>query len=249
MTLGLLIALLGLSGGALVFRADIERWQLRGWLEVGPDASRLSLDRVIAIGAAQIPEKEVVRVVLPHALTDSVEVVLQKRHPRNLKDADLVSVFVDPNRGTVLGQRTRAAGWLWKLQDFHYALFFGDPGLKINGVAAGISLLLAISGPLLWWPGWRRRQDAFRVRRRPNIALWRDLHALSGVVACVALALISVTALYYAYRTTATAAIALASGTSGVAPPRLSAETGSAAGAGSDGTGRCGDSGGAARLA
>ena len=234
LTLGFLIVLLGLSGSALVFRADIEQWQMREWLRVRPTDNRLSLDRIIAIGAAQIPQKEVVRVVLAHSPADSVEVVLQKRRPRNLKDADLVSVFVDPYRGTVLGQRARASGWLWKLQDFHYALFAGDPGLKVNGIGAAILLLLAVSGPLLWWPGWRQRQYAFRIRAKPNNAMWRDLHALSGVVACMALALISSTALYYAYRTTATAAIALASGTSGVLPPSVRTNAGSPVIAGTD---------------
>lgn len=223
LTIGLLIVVLGLTGSALVFRADIERWQVADWLEVAPEAQRLTLDEVVAIGAARIPEKEVVRVVLPHSETSSVEVVLQKRKPLNLKDAELVAVFVDPYRGTVLGTRERAKGWIWQLQDFHYALFAGGPGLKVNGVAAAIMVGLAVTGPLLWWPGWRRRKDAFRVRSRPNAAFWRDLHAVSGVVACVALLLVGLTGLYYAYRTTATAVIALASGTSGVPAPMVEA--------------------------
>ena len=223
LTMGLLVAVLALSGSALVFRGDFERWQVRDWLEVEATNAPLTLDQVVAIGAAQIPQKEVVRVVLPHTPRDSIEVILQKRQPRNLKDADLVGVFVDPYRGTVLGQRSRASGWLWSVQDFHYALFAGDAGLKVNGVGAAVLLGLALSGPLLWWPGWRRRAQAFRVRRQPSIAKWRDLHALAGAVASLALLLISVTALYFAYRTTAMAVVALASGSGGVQPPRASA--------------------------
>ena len=223
LTIGLLVAVLALSGSALVFRGDIERRQVRDWLEVQPSGASLPLERIVAAGAAQIPEKEVVRVVLPQGPRDSVEVILQKRRPRNLKDADLVGVFVDPYRGVVLGQHARAAGWLWRLQDFHYALFAGDPGLKVNGVGAAALLGLALTGPLLWWPGWRRRADAFRIRRRPAIAKWRDLHALSGAVVSLVLMFISVTALYFAYRTTAMAVVALASGSGGVQPPRVSA--------------------------
>ncbi|HPF28074.1 MAG TPA: PepSY-associated TM helix domain-containing protein [Steroidobacteraceae bacterium] len=219
LTIGLLIAILGLTGSALVFRADIEKWQVREWLSVMPVGQRLTLDQIVANGAAQIPAKEVVRVVLPHDDASSVEVILQKRQPKNLKDAELVSVFVDPYRGQVLGERERAKGWIWQLQDFHYALFAGETGLKLNGVGAAVMVALGLTGPLLWWPGWRRRRDALRVRRRPKPAFWRDLHALSGVAICIALLLIGLTGLYYAYRTTATAVIALASGTSGVPAP------------------------------
>lgn len=221
LTVGLLLVLVGLSGSALVFRADIERWQAREWTRVEPAGERLSLARVAAIGAARIPAKEVVRVVLPQAPGDTVEVILQKRRARNLKDAQLEGVFVDPYRGSVLGVRSRSSGWVWWLQDFHYALFGGEPGLKVNGVGAAVLLGLAITGPILWWPGWSRRRLAFRVRPQPPAARWRDLHAVSGAIACVVLALISVTALYYAYRGTATALVALASGTGGLPAPRI----------------------------
>ncbi len=221
LTIGLLIAIVGISGSALVFRADIERWQAGEWTTVAPLPERLTLERIVAIGAAQIPEKEVVRVLLPQSEQDSIEVILQKRRPRNLKEADLVGVFVDPYRGTVLGQRSRGSGWLWQLQDLHYALFAGETGLKINGIGAAVLLALAITGPILWWPGWARRRIALRVRRQPPAARWRDLHAVVGVISCLILALISVTALYYAYRSTATAVVALASGSGGIAAPRL----------------------------
>lgn len=223
LTIGLLIAVLGLTGSALVFRADIEKWQVREWRSVTPAGERLTLDEIVAIGAAEIPAKEVVRVVLPHDSSSSVEVVLQKRQPKTLKDAELVAVFVDPYRGKVLGQWERAKGWIWQLQDFHYALFAGETGLKFNGVGAAVMVALGLTGPLLWWPGWRRRRDAFRVRQRPRPAFWRDLHAVSGVGICLALLLIGLTGLYYAYRSTATAVIALASGTSGVPAPTVDA--------------------------
>lgn len=220
LTMGVLAALVGLSGSALVFRADIEQWQERQWHRLVPAAQALPLERIIAIGAARHPEREVVRVVLPQRPSESVEVLLQVRGARNLEQADLIGVFVDPYRGDVLGERARARGWLWWLQDFHYALFGGERGLKVNGLVAAVLLGLALTGPVLWWPGWRNRHLAWRIRARPATARWRDLHAVSGVVACMALSLIALTALYYAYRSTATATIALLAGTSGLPAPR-----------------------------
>ena len=209
---GLLVIVLGLSGSALVFRADLERLATRDWRKVEPAAQVLPLDTLLERAMAAVPGKVLARITVANRPTDAVQVFLQKPRARNLKDAELVNVFVDPYRGTVLGVRRTDEGWIWWLQDLHYALFAGETGLKINGVAAFVLLGLSLSGPVLWWPGWRRRRDAFRIRPRPAAAKWRDLHAVSGVVACVALALISVTALYYAYRSTASAVVTLMSG-------------------------------------
>jgi uncharacterized iron-regulated membrane protein len=219
LTVGVLVALVGVSGSALVFRADIEQWQERHWHQLAPTAQQLPLEQVIAIAAARIPEREVVRVVLPQQSSEAVEVLLQTRGARNLEQADLIGVFVDPYRGEILGERARARGWVWWLQDLHYTLFGGEPGLKFNGIVAAVLLGLALTGPILWWPGWRNRRLAWRIRARPAAARWRDLHAVSGGVACVALLLICLTALYYAYRSTATATIALLAGTSGMPAP------------------------------
>lgn len=225
LTIGLLVVLLGLSGSALVYRADFERWETLELRSVEPAGARLALDDIVTTALTAELSKTVARIVLTEDARSSVEVVLQDPGARNLKEARLLSVFVDPYRGNVLGTQSRDSGWIWWLQDFHYALFAGEPGLKINGVAAIVLVVLALSGPVLWWPGWKHRRFAFRVRRRPSAALWRDVHAVAGVAACVLLLILSVTALYYAFRSTATAVIALASGTSGVAPPAVDIAT------------------------
>jgi uncharacterized iron-regulated membrane protein len=222
---GLLIALLGLSGSALVFRADIERWQVSDWLTVPPQGERHSLDEAVARALREYPERELSKVLVPEAAHESIEVVLQLRNPPTLKAADLISVYVDPYRLQILGERRRAAGGMWWLQDFHYALFAGEPGLKINGIAALALLVLALSGPVLWWPGSGRWRHALKVRRRPAAARWRDLHSVGGIVSWLAIVLITLTALYFAFRGTATAALTLASGAATVAPPAILQDT------------------------
>lgn len=216
---GLLVVVLGISGTALVFRADIERFETRHLRHVVPAGEARPLDELIEIARSAVPGKVLARVTLANAPDETVQVFLQKPRARNLKDAQLVNVFVDPYRGVVLGVRRTDEGWIWWLQDLHYALFAGEPGLRINGVGAAVLLGLALSGPVLWWPGWRRRRDAFRIRSRPAAAKWRDLHALSGVVAALALALISLTALYFAYRGVATSVVTIVAGGAARPPP------------------------------
>lgn len=219
---GLLIALLGISGSALVYRGDIERWIVADWLTVPVAGERHSLDEAVERALQRFPTRELARLVVPPDPSSTVEVVLQLPRPRTLAAADLVSVFVDPYTLEVLGVRRKAATTMGWLQDFHYALFAGEPGLKVNGVAAIGLLLLALSGPVLWWPGRGRWGHAFKVRRGPPAATWRDIHAIAGVVSWLALMLITLTALYFAFRGTATAVVTLASGAATVAPPQVS---------------------------
>lgn len=231
---GLLIALLGVSGSVLVFRADLERRAVADWLVVAaPEgAARRSLDDAVARALQEYPSRELARLVVPPTPSSSVEVVLQVRRPRNLAEADLVSVFVDPYTLDVLGTRRKADTVMGWLQDFHYALFAGEPGLKVNGVAALALLALALTGPFLWWPGRRRWTHAFKVRTGPPAATWRDLHAVSGVVSWAAILLITLTAIYFAFRGTATAVVTLASGAATVMPPTVSRPTDGATPAG-----------------
>jgi uncharacterized iron-regulated membrane protein len=219
---GLLIALLGISGSALVFRGEIERWIVADWLTVPVAGERHSLDEAVARALQRFPSRVLARLVVPAEASGTVEVVLQVQRPRNLAAADLVSVFVDPYTLEVVGVRRKAETAMGWLQDFHFALFAGEPGLKVNGVAAIGLLLLALSGPVLWWPGRGRWGHAFKVRRGPPAATWRDVHAVAGVVSWFALLLITLTALYFAFRGTATAVVTLASGAATVAPPTIS---------------------------
>jgi len=226
---GLLLVLLGLTGSALVFRAELERFATRDWRQIEPAGQPLPVDRWVELALQAVPGKVLTRVVLPHGEDEAPIVIVQTPGARNLEQAALVQVFVDPYRGAVLGSRDTNSGVIDWLQDFHYALLAGEPGLKANGVLAAAMLLLALSGPVLWWPGWRNRRLALHVHRRPVFMKWRDLHALSGLALAAVLALVAVTGLYYAYRSTATAVITAATGAAAVPPPRVAPRAESAA--------------------
>jgi uncharacterized iron-regulated membrane protein len=216
---GVVVVVLGLSGTALVYRAEIERFEARAWLEVEPTGQRLKLDELVAAAGAAWPAKRLTRVVFPESENESVQVVLQTAGARDLKSAELVGVFVNPYDGHVLGSVERTRSWVWWMQDLHYAFFLGEPGLKVNGVFAVALLSLALTGPVLWWPGRKRLKSGFRVRSQPAAARWHDLHAVSGVIASLLLVLIALTAMYYAFRAPATALITWATGDAPLRPP------------------------------
>jgi uncharacterized iron-regulated membrane protein len=218
---GLVIVALGLSGSALVFRADLERFAVRDWLDADPAGAPRPLDDLVQAARAVDPDRSVARLHWPAGPAGTLEVVTQVPGARNLVEARLASVYVDPVTGEVLGVRDRTSGAIWWLQELHYSLFGGERGLAVNGIFAVALLMLALTGPVLWWPGWKRRREALRVRRRPGAAFWRDLHAVGGAVACVALALLAATALYYTYRAPATALLTSLAGDEPLRAPQV----------------------------
>ena len=216
---GIMAVVLGLSGTALVFRAEIERWQARDWLAVEPSGARLPLDDLAEAAIAAWPAKRLTRFAFPESEGEAIQVVVQTPGARDLKSAELVGIYVNPYDASVLGSVERTRNWVWWLQDLHYALFLGTPGLKANGVFAAMLLLLAMTGPVLWWPGRRRLKYGLRIRRRPATALWRDLHAVVGLAGSAVLVLISLTALYYAFRGPVTSLITASTGDAALRPP------------------------------
>jgi uncharacterized iron-regulated membrane protein len=63
----------------------------------------------------------------------------------------------------------------------HGTLLAGRFGDWLIEIAAGLGVVLIVSGLYLWWPrgGWTR---AFQVARGPRRLVMRDLHRLTGVV-------------------------------------------------------------------
>ena len=214
---GLWVVALGVSGSALVYRDALEAREARHISSVTPAGAALDLDSLAAIANAERTDKRIVRVRLPQADAQdrAVEFIMLTPGARTLKESQLVSVYVDPYRGVPLGQRDHTTSWIWWMQDFHYALLAGEQGLRINGIAALLLVALGISGLLTWWPGfrWTMIRNTLRVRFNAAAIVWlRDLHILTGLVSLGVLMVIAVTAMYYTFRPTVTAAVEQVSG-------------------------------------
>ncbi len=217
LVMGLWVVALGISGSALVYRDALEAREARHIGSVTPAGAAMDLDRLAGIANAERADKRIVRIRLPQADAPdrAVEFIMLTPGARTLKDAQLVSVYVDPYSGISLGQRDHTTSWIWWMQDFHYALLAGERGLRINGIAALILIALGLTGLLTWWPGlrWAMLRNTLRVRFGAPAIVWlRDLHILTGLVSLLVLLLIAVTAMYYTFRPAVTAAVERVSG-------------------------------------
>lgn len=147
--IGLLLALLGLSGAILIWEGD--------WIQV-PGASEPVIENIAAMGA-----------ISDRAIADGAIRITFASDEIGLHHA-----AGDGGAGTYFKQDgTIAAQWnsQWErpefwLFDFHHHLFAGTSGEAITGIAGIAGLLFVITGAILWW----RSRRAFELRLLPRNA-------------------------------------------------------------------------------
>lgn len=107
-------------------------------------------------------------------------------------------VFLDPASGRELGRRGEHEGFYNLLFELHSALLLGDTGKAVLTTAAGVYLLLLVTGLVLWWPV--RWPPSFRIRwGRPALRAVFDLHSIGGAVLGLLIAVSVVTGAYMAW--------------------------------------------------
>jgi uncharacterized iron-regulated membrane protein len=165
----LVLAVLGLSGALLVFKADYLRATLAG------AAAPHSADIATLAATLQTIEARYTDAGLRFVVLSSPEIAL---HQVGL--ADDASAFVDQVGAEVArwDRNGRFEAWLF---DLHHHLLANEAGEIVAGFAGLCAALMIISGLFLWWPA--ARSFAWRLwprslKRRDLLAHHRDLGVL-----------------------------------------------------------------------
>jgi len=190
--LGLLLALLGLSGSVLVYDDAIA-----DMLAPPPKATAqgrmLSLDAIIAAARAQNPGRGQVQLVPPQAPGEAASVRLGEMSRMgampNMQRAGMprqrsaTEVFVDPVSGAVLGRRTALQPPILTFaHQLHGNFLMGREGRQFVGWLGVAMVLLGLTGLVLWWPKRGQWKYAFIVRRTARgLRFHRELHAMLGI--------------------------------------------------------------------
>jgi uncharacterized iron-regulated membrane protein len=89
-------------------------------------------------------------------------------------------VAVDPYTGSVIETWDRRAGWYDLADNIHWTLLIGDSGDRLIEVAAGLALVLILTGLYLWWPRGNALAAFVPSLQARGRALWKSLHAVTG---------------------------------------------------------------------
>ncbi|WP_076070540.1 PepSY-associated TM helix domain-containing protein [Sphingomonas montana] len=194
LSLGLLFAVLGLTGSALVFYTGIDT-VLHPAIQTGRNDPPLKLnapawDRALETGRARWHDAGGKWTL---ELTGEGGAIPARYYPAPGHHGDRMMVWFSAD-GTRIVRAEPWGGYLMSwLYQLHMALLAGDIGGQVVGWSGVAILLLLVSGVVAWWPrgSWRKalafKRDAAPIRRL------RDLHKLSGLWSMVLLLVLAAT--------------------------------------------------------
>lgn len=210
LTLGLVLAVVSLSGAALALSTPLAKWELGSMLF--PDgiderqllttpASELPLDEWIRAAQAAYPELHSVQVLAaPHAVPfpANVPLLAGPMDPVLARGKDLhVVVSINPVSGKPIDRVILEATFLGNLLAFHATLLGGKSGLLLVATAGFVALMSLITGIYLWWPRGDYWAQAFKYRTQARGRIWLiSLHSVSAAWLLVPLLLVLVTGSY-----------------------------------------------------
>lgn len=191
---GLMLVFVGLTGSLLVFSDEIDEMLNPEILRVTPGPALATLDDIITNVARCYPGHKLLRIRMP--LTKEGVYELWMNSDKGLR------IYVNPYTGAILGSRLPTRTFKGMLFYLHSQLLLGEPGKIVMGITAIFSLLLTVTGLVLWWPGYTNLRRGFAIKwsgswKRLNF----DFHKLMGICSALFLGVSAVTGIYLVFHT------------------------------------------------
>ena len=150
-------------------------------LTVAVGDSRVPVNTLLHTVEQQYPHYAIKLYLPPQAPTQSTQFSLQPHshagHGGHHAPATLV--YLNPYTGEILGDRDPATSLYARIKTFHGSLFMGGVGDALIEMAAGLAVLMIVTGLYLAWPkqGWRALLPRPEVKSR---LAWRQWHLTMG---------------------------------------------------------------------
>lgn len=169
------VIVLSLSGSIYLFKPQIESWLERRY-------NRLEFD-----GEPQGPAAQVAAALraFPGAKLQSYELPPQPRAAARVivrDNGDSHRVYVHPRTLEVLGAVREDERFMRAIFRLHGELWLGERGSYLVELAASWTIVMVLTGLVLWWPRQRAGMAGIvypRLRATGRV-FWRDLHSVTG---------------------------------------------------------------------
>ncbi|MCC0809388.1 PepSY domain-containing protein [Methylobacterium sp. W2] len=187
------LVLLSATGAIYLFKDEINATLFAHRTEV-TEQNRLpvSPSRLVYTASEAVPGGVPVSFTGPGSATASAIVTMREGATR-------IQVYLNPYNGDVLDTVTADTDPMMVVRRLHSLSYFGTVANGIVEVVAGFAIILVVTGTYLWWPrgqGSGTRGGVVTVRARPSKRVWwRDLHAVTGLVAGTGLFFLAITGL------------------------------------------------------
>jgi uncharacterized iron-regulated membrane protein len=176
LAIGLYVVMLSITGSALVYRNELDRYFRAPRPTFDESATRLTTDEIRAKAQQAYPG---------YAITYVGERI-SRRNPTIAvtaeRGAEKKERLFNPYTGEDLGDAvTRGELFVLWLARLHDELLFDREGRFWNGIGSLVMTILVLTGAVVWWPGLGRWRRSLIVK--PS-AGWRrfnwDLHSAAG---------------------------------------------------------------------
>jgi uncharacterized iron-regulated membrane protein len=181
------LVMMAITGALYLFRDEINAVVYSDLLQV-PVATSAALapEALVAQAVTAVPG-HVKRYVPAPAAGRSAEVGIAAA------DGQRVTVYLDPSSGAVLGHLRDDRKLMDVIKHIHSLVIAGTVANHGIEIVAGWTIVLVVTGTYLWWPRGRSG-GVISVRSSPARRLWwRDLHAVTGAFAAIAILFLAVT--------------------------------------------------------
>lgn len=168
------LIVIALTGAILVFEDELTSARLPIEFHGYDPTQTAPVAPVIENFRAEFPDAKIEYLMLPTRTIPAFQIYASDSQKHEFKVAG------DPMTGAL---RKAPRNWLDVVHDLHIYLLLGEAhGAQVNGVGAGILLLLAATGLALWWPGIKLWTKGLKISFRHR---WRrinyDAHNAIGI--------------------------------------------------------------------
>jgi uncharacterized iron-regulated membrane protein len=180
------VIVLSLSGSVYLFKPQVERWLDRPYDGHDVSAGRGLPSAQTAAALAAVPDGRLSGFELPAHEGDAARVLIAAADGTR-------RVYVHPTRNEVLGQVVEDQRLMRQMFRLHGELWMGDRGSNLVEIASCWTIVLILTGLLLWWPrgGLGVAGVLYPRLGRGHRIFWRDLHAVTGLwISCLVLFLL-----------------------------------------------------------
>jgi uncharacterized iron-regulated membrane protein len=195
LSLGLVIALVGLTGSLLVFYLDLDEWLNPQLIVSEPSAQRQSYEDIFkALQRAEPNRQRGWRLEIPEDPQRAITARHYKPQETEHHGFAPLMVSVDPYSGQVLAKRFWGEFAMTWLYDLHYKLLLDETGKILMAIVGGLLLMSLVSGVYLWWPPLHKLKNALSLKRHASRErLNYDLHKLAGIYSLIVMLVLALT--------------------------------------------------------
>ncbi|MCH4091038.1 PepSY-associated TM helix domain-containing protein [Acetobacter sp.] len=188
------VAFLSLTGAVYLFKPQIDDW-IDWRYDHLPMVLSPSPERDVQTALSVVPQGSFLAYELPRTQHSAARVLVIR------PDGQAVRVYVDRNAHVVLKTVPEEKRFERLVFRLHGQLLLGNVGSVIMEMVASWTIVLVVTGLLLWWP---RSHSGLAGVIYPRLGAkgrtrWRDLHAVTGVWTSLFLVLFLVSGLPWSF--------------------------------------------------